>query len=150
MAIPIAQVHSVVTRVGLIESRRSSLHDEWGRNSIINALGKIAPGGAIGLQQTRSKRGTSLERGNMRKLILCSLLVLAGTAAASAQRVITTNIERDNQGRVSTITSTSPNGTTRTEFTHTPTSTQAKTTYQRNQAPGYNPLGQGGYRPLGR
>jgi hypothetical protein len=86
----------------------------------------------------------------MRKLILCSFLILAGTAAASAQRVITTNIERDNQGRVSTITSTSQNGMTRTEITHTPTGAQAKTTYDRNQAPGYNPLGQGGYRPLGR
>jgi hypothetical protein len=86
----------------------------------------------------------------MRKWTVCAFLVLAASTAASAQRVITTNIERDNQGRVSTITSTSPNGTTRTEFTHTPTSTQAKTTYQRNQAPGYNPLGQGGYRPLGR
>ncbi|MBX9840907.1 MAG: hypothetical protein K2Z80_03760 [Xanthobacteraceae bacterium] len=85
----------------------------------------------------------------MRKLMLCCGFILAGTATASAQRVITTNIERDNQGRVSSITSTSERGTTRTEFTHTPTGTQATTTHEPAK-PSYNPLGQGGYRPLGR
>jgi hypothetical protein len=86
----------------------------------------------------------------MRKWTVCAFLVLAATTAASAQRVITTNIERDNQGRVSTITSTGQNGTTRTEFTHTPTGTQAITTHERTKPGGYNPLGHGGYRPLGR
>ena len=88
----------------------------------------------------------------MRKLVACGLtcglLWLACTAAASAQSVIT-NIERDTQGRVSTVTSTSSRGTTRTEFVHKGTSTQATTTYERANS-GYNPLGQGGYKPLGR
>ena len=84
----------------------------------------------------------------MRKLMICGLLWLAGTAAASAQTVIT-NIERNAQGRVSTVTSTSDRGTVRTQFVHTGSRTQATTTYERANS-GYNPLGQGGYRPLGR
>jgi len=84
----------------------------------------------------------------MRKLVTCGLLWLACTAAAEAQSVIT-NIERDAQGRVSTVTSTSDRGTMRTEIVRNGTSTQATTTYERTNR-GYNPLGQGGYRPLGR
>jgi hypothetical protein len=84
----------------------------------------------------------------MRTLVSCGLLWLACTAAASAQSVIT-NIERDTQGRVSTVTSTSDRGTVRTQFVHTGSRTQATTTYERANG-GYNPLGQGGYRPLGR
>lgn len=84
----------------------------------------------------------------MRKFVTCGLLWLACTAAASAQSVIT-NIERDSQGRVSTVTSTGSRGTVRTEFVHNGTHTQATTTYERASG-GYNPLGQGGYRPLGR
>jgi hypothetical protein len=78
----------------------------------------------------------------------CGLLWLACTATASAQSVIT-NIERDSQGRVSTITSTSDRGTTRTEVVHNGTNSRATTTYERAN-PGYNPLGHGGYKPLGR
>jgi len=63
----------------------------------------------------------------MRKLMTCGLLWLAGTAAASAQSVIT-NIERNAQGRVSTVTSTSDRGTVRTEFVHSGSRTQATTT----------------------
>jgi len=85
----------------------------------------------------------------MRKLVTCGLLWLACTAAASAQSVIT-NIERDSQGRVSTITSTSDRGTMRTEIVRNGTSAQATTTYERTNRGGYNPLGQGGYHPLGR
>ena len=84
----------------------------------------------------------------MRKLVTCGLLWLACTAAASAQSVIT-NIERDAKGRVSTITSTSDRGTVRTEVVHNGTNSRATTTYQRANS-GYNPLGQGGYHPLGR
>jgi hypothetical protein len=85
----------------------------------------------------------------MRKLICCGLLWLACTAAASAQSVVITNIERDTQGRVSTITSTSNRGTMRTEVVHNGTNSRATTTYERANS-GYNPLGQGGYHPLGR
>jgi hypothetical protein len=83
----------------------------------------------------------------MRKVVTCGLLWLACTAAASAQSVIT-NIERDNKGRVSKITSTSDRGIVRTDVVHSGTNSRATTTYER--ASGYNPLGQGGYKPLGR
>ena len=83
----------------------------------------------------------------MRKLVTCGLLWLACTAAASAQSVIT-NIERDNKGRVSTVTSKGERGTVRTDVVHSGTNSRATTTYER--ASGYNPLGQGGYKPLGR
>jgi hypothetical protein len=83
----------------------------------------------------------------MRKVVTCGLLWLACTAAASAQSVIT-NIERDNKGRVSKITSTSDRGIVRTDVVHSRTNSRATTTYDR--ASGYNPLGQGGYKPLGR
>jgi len=84
----------------------------------------------------------------MRKFVTCGLLWLACTAGASAQSVIT-NIERDNQGRVSTVTSKGERGTVRTEFVHSGTNTRATTTYERANS-SYNPLGQGGYKPLGR
>ena len=84
----------------------------------------------------------------MRHAAAVVMCVAVSAGVASAQSVIT-NIERNAQGRVSTVTSTSDRGTVRTEFVHSGSRTQATTTYERANS-GYNPLGQGGYKPLGR
>jgi YD repeat-containing protein len=82
----------------------------------------------------------------MRTPTVCLLIWLTGTVAASAQ---STNIERDPHGRVSSVTSTTERGTERTDYTYTPTGRQETTTFEPAQR-GYNPLGRGGYHPLGR
>jgi hypothetical protein len=85
----------------------------------------------------------------MRTATVCLLIWMTGTIIASAQSIITTNIERDPQGRVSSVTSTDERGTTRTDFAYTATGRQETTTFEPAQR-GYNPLGRGGYHPLGR
>ena len=90
----------------------------------------------------------------MRASTLGLLVCIAGTGAASAQStVVTTNIERDAEGRVTTITSTSERGTERTDYTSTTPGSlepaQETKTFEPAER-GYNPLGHGGYRPLGR
>ena len=84
----------------------------------------------------------------MRTPTICFLVLITGTVAASAQSIFTTNIERDPFGRVSSVTSTDERGTTRTDFTYTATGRQETTTFEPAQH-GYNPLGRGGYHPLG-
>jgi hypothetical protein len=79
----------------------------------------------------------------MRTPTVCLLIWLTGTVAASAQSTITTNIERDPHGRVSSVTSTTERGTERTDYTYTPTGRQETTTFEQAQR-GYNPLGRGG------
>jgi hypothetical protein len=85
----------------------------------------------------------------MKTPTVCLLIWITGTVAASAQSIITTNIERDPYGRVSSVTSTDERGTTRTDFAYTATGRQETTTFEPAQR-GYNPLGRGGYHPLGR
>lgn len=86
----------------------------------------------------------------MRSIAAVGLLLLGGLATATAQSIIKTDVERDYNGRVSSVTSTSDRGTARTNFTYSGTNVQAVTTYDRRPPGAYNPLGAGGYRPLGR
>ena len=86
----------------------------------------------------------------MRRIATVGLLLIGGLASAAAQSIIKTDIERDYNGRVSSVTSTSDRGTARTNFTYSGTNVQAVTTYDRRPPGSYNPLGAGGYRPLGR
>jgi hypothetical protein len=85
----------------------------------------------------------------MKTPTVCLLFWIAGTIAASAQSTITTDIQRDYQGRVSSITTTAERGTERTDYLYTATGRQETTTFEPAQR-GYNPLGHGGYHPLGR
>lgn len=85
----------------------------------------------------------------MRTPTVCLLIFLTGTVAASAQSAVTTNIVRDPQGRISSITTTSESGTARTNYAYTVTGTQETTTFEPAQR-GYHPLGRSGYHPLGR
>ncbi len=85
----------------------------------------------------------------MKTPTVCLLIWITGTVAASAQSIITTDIERDPEGRVSSVTSTDERGTARTDYTYTATGRQETTTFEPAQR-GYNPLGHGGYHPLGR
>ena len=85
----------------------------------------------------------------MKTPTICLLIWITGTVAASAQSTITTNVERDPYGRVSSVTSTTDRGTERTDYTYTATGRQETTTFEPAQR-GYNPLGRGGYHPLGR
>ena len=86
----------------------------------------------------------------MRSITTVGLLLIAGVASASAQSIIKTDIERDYNGRVSSVTSSSDRGTARTDFTYNGTNVHAVTTYDRRPPGAYNPLGAGGYKPLGR
>ena len=86
----------------------------------------------------------------MRSIVTAGLILIAGITAASAQAVIRTDIERDHNGRVSSVTSSSDRGTARTEFTYSDTNVKAVTTIDRRPPGAYNPLGAGGYKPLGR
>ncbi len=86
----------------------------------------------------------------MRSIAAVGLLLIAGLTTASAQAIIKTDIERDYNGRVSSVTSTSARGTARTDFTYSGTNVQAVTTIDRRPPGAYNPLGAGGYKPLGR
>ena len=86
----------------------------------------------------------------MRSITTVGLLLIAGVVSASAQSIIKTDIERDYNGRVSSVTSSSDRGTARTDFTYSGTNVHAVTTYDRRPPGAYNPLGAGGYKPLGR
>jgi hypothetical protein len=86
----------------------------------------------------------------VRSIITAGLLLIAGIAAASAQTIINTDVERDSNGRISSITSSSNRGTMRTDYTYSGTGIQSTTTYDRRPPGAYNPLGAGGYKPLGR
>jgi hypothetical protein len=93
---------------------------------------------------------TTVREAGVRGIIVAALGLIAGTVAVSAQAVIKTDIERDYNGRVSSVTSTGNRGTVRTDYTYSGDNVQAVTTFERKAPGGYNPLGQGGYKPLGR
>lgn len=86
----------------------------------------------------------------MRSIMTAGLLLIASIAAASAQTIIRTDVERDSNGRVSSVTSSSDRASMRTDFTYGDTNVKAVTTYDRRPPGAYNPLGAGGYKPLGR
>jgi hypothetical protein len=86
----------------------------------------------------------------VRSIVTAGLLLIVGVTAASAQTIIRTDIERDSNGRVSSVTSSSDRATARTEFTYGDTNVKAVTTLDRRPPGAYNPLGAGGYKPLGR
>ncbi|MBX9824456.1 MAG: hypothetical protein K2Y27_05615 [Xanthobacteraceae bacterium] len=91
----------------------------------------------------------------MKTLTACLLISITGTIAASAQSTTTstTDVQRDPQGRVSSITTTTQRGTERTDYLYTGTgpqeTTHETTTFEPAQR-GYHPLGRSGYHPLGR
>jgi hypothetical protein len=87
---------------------------------------------------------------HVRSIATVGLLLVGSLATASAQSIIKTDIERDYNGRISSVTSTSDRGTARTDFSYSGTNVQAVTTYDRRPPGAYNPLGAGGYKPLGR
>jgi hypothetical protein len=86
----------------------------------------------------------------VRSIVTAGLFLIVGVTAASAQTIIRTDIERDSNGRVSSVTSSSDRATARTEFTYGDTNVKAVTTLDRRPPGAYNPLGAGGYKPLGR
>jgi len=86
----------------------------------------------------------------VRSIMTAGLILIAGLATASAQTIIRTDIERDSNGRVSSVTSSSDRATARTDFTYGDTNVRAVTTIDRRPPGAYNPLGAGGYKPLGR
>jgi hypothetical protein len=78
------------------------------------------------------------------KILACLGFVLAAATAANAE-TYTTVVNRD----AKTVTTTAPNGTTATTTQVSRTSSGASYTTTITRAGSYQPMGAGGYQPMG-
>jgi hypothetical protein len=76
------------------------------------------------------------------RVLICFGLLLVATAANAETYTTTVSTDRN------TVTTTGPNATATTQITRDANTVTRTTTIQRNG--GYQPMGAGGYHPMGR